>query len=108
MDILAESTIYGFNDRGLFLVIVGLLIFLLGFFTAIIDSLIPGLGDSLILGSVIMIVGVFITVGAVCIYTEPCKRLKVILSDDYPASELYENYTIVDQDGKIWILDEKH
>ena len=100
MDILAEGTCYGLYDKGRFIMVVGLIIFVVGFAIALHVSVIPGV--------VTMIVGIAIAVSAIHVYKEPYKRLKVILSDDYPASELYENYTIVDQDGKIWILDEKH
>ena len=100
MDILAESMCYGLYDKGRFIMVVGLIIFVVGFAITLHVSSIPGV--------VTMIVGIAITLGAIYVYKEPYKQLKVILSDDYPASELYEDYTIVDQDGKIWILDEKH
>lgn len=32
---------------------------------------------------------------------------KVILDETYPATQLYEEYEIVGQDGKIWIIQEK-
>ena len=32
---------------------------------------------------------------------------KVILDESYPATELYENYEVIGQDGKIWIIQDK-
>ena len=32
---------------------------------------------------------------------------KVILDETYPATQLYENYEVVGQDGKIWIIQDK-
>ena len=32
---------------------------------------------------------------------------KVILDETYPATQLYENYEVIGQDGKIWIIQEK-
>lgn len=32
---------------------------------------------------------------------------KVILDETYPATQLYEEYEVVGQDGKIWIIQEK-
>ncbi len=32
---------------------------------------------------------------------------KVILDETYPASQLYENYEVIGQDGKIWIIQDK-
>jgi hypothetical protein len=32
---------------------------------------------------------------------------KVILDDTYPATQLYEEYEVIGQDGKIWIIQEK-
>jgi hypothetical protein len=32
---------------------------------------------------------------------------KVILDETYPATQLYEEYEVVDQEGKIWIIQDK-
>lgn len=32
---------------------------------------------------------------------------KVILDETYPATQLYEKYEVVGQDGKIWIIQDK-
>lgn len=32
---------------------------------------------------------------------------KVIFDETYPVTQLYEKYEIIDQDGKIWIIQEK-
>lgn len=32
---------------------------------------------------------------------------KVILDETYPATQLYEEYEVIEQDGKIWIIQEK-
>lgn len=32
---------------------------------------------------------------------------KVILDETYPATQLYEEYEVIGQDGKIWIIQEK-
>ena len=34
-------------------------------------------------------------------------QYEVILDDNYPASELYKNYNIVEQRGEIWVIEDK-
>ena len=34
-------------------------------------------------------------------------RYEVILDEDYPVSKLYEDYIVKEQQGKIWILEDK-
>ncbi len=34
-------------------------------------------------------------------------RYEVILDKNYPAEELYSNYEVIEQRGKIWVLEDK-
>ena len=34
-------------------------------------------------------------------------QYEVIISKDYPAMDLYENYKVVEQRGKIWVIEDK-
>ena len=38
---------------------------------------------------------------------EPHRKIKVILSDDYPAVELLDKYTVDGNEGEIWTLIER-
>ena len=43
----------------------------------------------------------------VVIATSIPAKYKVILNPDYPMSDLYAKYKVVDQEGEIWTLQEK-
>lgn len=34
-------------------------------------------------------------------------QYEVIISEDYPAIDLYEDYKVVEQRGKIWVIEDK-
>ena len=34
-------------------------------------------------------------------------KYEVILDDDYPAAKLYDEYDVVEQRGKIWVIEDK-
>lgn len=57
------------------------------------------------LGFIIFAVLVFVTSMICCL--EPYRQIKVILSDDYPAVKLYDEYDVKERDGDIWVLREK-
>lgn len=100
MTILSESTAMdGASSYGL----IGLLIFIILMVTACVLARYDYLKTSLIIvGLAIIIFVIVIIYGG-----EPHKRIKVILSDDYPATKLYEEYDVEGRDGDIWILRDK-
>ena len=34
-------------------------------------------------------------------------RYEVILDDDYPVKELYDNYRVIEQRGEIWVIEDR-
>ena len=56
-------------------------------------------------GFIIFAILLFVTSMFCCL--EPHREIKVILSDDYPAVKLYDEYDVKKRDGDIWILLEK-
>ena len=99
MTILSESvvkvgTLYGFI--GLFVIVVFIV---LAFALARYDYLKVALCMTGLAIITIFVVVIFCT--------EPHKRIKAILEDDYPAARLYEEYDVEGRDGDIWILTEK-
>lgn len=99
MTILSESvvkvgTLYGFI--GLFVFVAFMVLGMMLAKYDHLDASIVVLGLAIVIFVIIMIYGV-----------EPHKRIKVILSDDYPAVKLYEEYDVEGRDGDIWILQDK-
>ena len=65
-----------------------------------------------VIGRVILITLVFIVFLVPTIYcakNEPTgiTEYQVILSDDYPAKDLYERYEVIKTEGKIWYIQDK-
>ena len=50
-------------------------------------------------------VAIFVIMVIVC--TKPHRKIKAILSDDYPAVELLDKYTVNGNEGEIWTLTER-
>ena len=63
-------------------------------------------------GGYLAIVG-FITIVSLLIFCNfegiPTGRYKyeVIIDESYPATELYKNYEVIEQRGKIWVIEDK-
>lgn len=51
----------------------------------------------------------FILLITVVIYEVPSEktRYEVILDENYSAEDLYSNYEVIEQRGKIWVLEDK-
>ena len=100
MEILSETTQKVATLPGVIAILLGVL-FIFGF---LISGLYTNKGKLVFAFALLTIV--FLAIGfTVC--TEPHRRVKVILQDDYPAVELLEKYDVVEQDGKILTLQEK-
>ena len=100
MTILAENTSIGFTSVGYILLIVALTVFGCGIRVLIEDEF------SIFAFICVLFAIVIASISIIC-YKEPCKVLKVVLQDDYPAVELYESYNVKGREGEIWILTEK-
>lgn len=98
MEILNTDIIY-YCDEKLFLIlfIIGLIFFFVTLFTMSSCTAVLCAGF-LIAGFISMVV----TDG----YSQR-NQYEVILDDNYPASELYKNYNIVEQRGEIWVIEDK-
>lgn len=100
MTILAENTCMNLTNVGSILLIVAVTVFACGIRALIEDEF-----------SIFAFICLFFAIGIASIsiiyYKEPRKVLKVVLQDDYPAAELYDNYNVKGREGKIWILTEK-
>lgn len=60
-------------------------------------------------GLIITLFALFLTMGIWAPKDVPTGRYeyKIILDETYPAKQLYEEYEVIGQDGKIWIIQEK-
>ena len=99
MTILSETTKYTLTTTGGIVLLLGVV--LCAVFAAIgarYDNL-----SLTIVGVVILLAAGFSTIYFKVSYQE----IKAIISDDYPATELYDKYDVVKRDGEIWILDER-
>ena len=99
MTVLSETTFRHITPSGIFVLIIALMFLVLAIL-ALTDLEYP-CAFYFITVCIILIAAYFI------VFTEPHRRLKVILSEDYPAVDLLEKYDIKDRDGDIWVLDEK-
>ena len=61
---------------------------------------------SLLLGLVIFLVGTGFIMD-LNEYETGRYKYEVILDDDYPASDLYGKYNIIDQRGEIWVIEDR-
>ena len=63
----------------------------------------------IICGLVVAFIVLFLTMGIWAPKDTPTGRYeyKVILDETYPATQLYEEYEVIGQEGKIWIIQEK-
>ena len=63
----------------------------------------------IVCGLVATFLVLFLTIGIWSPKAVPTGRYeyKVTLDETYPATQLYEEYEVVGQDGKIWIIQEK-
>ena len=102
MDILNKTEIMEPNT---FVLVFG--IFTIIFLFASISNLDSNVGVIFGLLFLICMVGALIT--SIWWEDNPTGRYKyeVILDDNYSATELYENYKVVEQRGKIWIIEDK-
>ena len=100
MTILAENTWVRFTSVGNILLIVAVTVLACSIRVLIEDGL-----------SIFVFICVLFAIGVASIsiiyYREPYKIFKVVLQDDYPAAELYDNYNVKGREGEIWILTEK-
>ena len=46
-------------------------------------------------------------IAALMIGSKPHRQIKVIISDEYSAVDLYDRYDVIERDGAIWVLIEK-
>lgn len=103
MEILNTDIIY-YCDEKLFLIlfIIGLIFFFVTLFT-LNEDVISSCTAVLCIGFLIAgLISMIATNG----YSKR-NQYEVILDDNYPASELYKNYNIVEQRGKIWVIEDK-
>lgn len=99
MTILSESTAKCATPLAILFVLAALIVVMLGVAMCVYDCLKIGL--------VSIIAGVLVFVTTIVCYFEPYREIKVLLSDDYPAKKLYDEYVVKERDGDIWILRDK-
>lgn len=103
MTILSETTIKVLNPIGIVSLFISLLIIVLLIIISI--SIIEYINGTIII-TIFFVIVMYFSV-AMTMGSTPHRRIKAIISDDYPATNLYDEYTVEDRDGKIWILTEK-
>ena len=100
MTILSETTRHGFTS-------LGNLIFVIGLFCLII-AIVSYKEDANFVGLIFAIACVILVVASYVFHRESYQQIKAVISDNYSAKELYDNYDVVGHDGKIWILNERN
>lgn len=100
MTILSESTKNVATSVGSGLIIIGLIAFITAIILLTHDSYI----SSVVAFTIAVI---FYIVASISSFVEPHRRIKAILSDDYPAVELLDKYTVDGNEGKVWTLTER-
>lgn len=63
----------------------------------------------IVIFSVLLIIASIVEYNLVRISKEPTEynRYEVILDDDYPVKELYDNYRVIEQRGEIWVIEDR-
>ena len=99
MTILSESTVKCATYLGYSLFVIAFIFIILAINMIRYDYSNIGFG--------VIIFAVLMLATSIFCCLEPHREIKVILSDDYPAQKLCDEYDIKERDGDIWILREK-
>ena len=100
MTILSETTKNVINSAGSALMIVAVILTIIFFVIVISDG-------ALVVGLAFLIAVVMCFIASLVIGSKPHRQIKVIISDEYSAVELYDKYNVTDREGDIWTLVEK-
>ena len=100
MTILSETTKYTLTS-------IGGTVFIFGMILCMTFVTIGLRDDSMCLGIIGAVIGLAAVISVAIYFKEPYQEIKAIISDDYPATELYDKYNVVKRDGEIWILNER-
>lgn len=74
---------------------------------AIISSIIEGFPAGAIIGLVLFVITVLLACYTISEIIYPSEIYKVLVDDSVPLNEFYENYKILDIDGKIYTIELK-
>ena len=109
MEILSQTEIFeevGGWPQAVVTILFIFIFFGLSFFFGVVCKL-----DTLgvVVGLFVSFLALFLTMGIWAPVDTPTGRYeyKVILDETYPATQLYEKYEVIGQDGKIWIIQDK-
>ena len=102
MTVLSETTQRIPTQAGYAFIVIGIIIVSVCFLS-VIDNYIK-LKSGIIL--VFVLGGIFFMVMG-WISCKPHRKIKAILSEEYPAVSLYDKYDVKERDGEIWVLLEK-
>ena len=100
MTVLAEEIVRDLSAVGVATLMLGVV------------SVIVGVGLSLsgykVIGTICFAFsGLLIGITFTSVGQDSYQQLKVLLSDSYPAAELYDRYDVVEKEGEIWVIKEK-
>lgn len=100
MTILSETTQKILTGTGIVCLIATVILFIFG--VAVCGMAIDNAAAAL----VVIIASLACLAGAI-FSSEPHRKIKAIISDDYSAVELHDKYDVEERDGEIWVLMEK-
>lgn len=99
MTILSETTVRALNPIGIMFLVIIMILLIISL--VIVDHINLVVGITFLI-AIAMCSGALMTIGV-----NHHRRIKAIISDDYPATDLYDEYIVKERDGKIWVLVEK-
>lgn len=107
IEILNKTPITEMTDKARIVGIIAFIFLIIAFISLIISSETENIKCSVVSAVLLF---VFIIISVICkLTTQPTGRYtyKVTIDESVPINEVYENYNVIKQDGKIWILEDK-
>lgn len=99
MTILSQSTQNIFTIPGIFMMVFGVMGFAITLYVLYDDY-----DEFIKIGAIVSGLSLILIIASLTIGAKSHERIKVILSDNYPAIKLYEKYDIEGREGNIWTL----
>lgn len=100
MTILFQSTQNIVTTYGTIMIACGLIGLIIGLVIALYEAC----DEFIKIAVIICCISVISLLAGLTIGAKPHEKIKVILSDNYPAIKLYEKYNIEGREGNIWTL----
>lgn len=99
MTILSETTQKILSGVGIVCVIAGLILCIFSIVC------VAAIGNNI--AALVVVIAALVCMAGAAFSSEPHRKVKAIISDDYSAVELHDKYDVNERDGEIWVLTEK-